>query len=96
MRGILQYLDTMPKPNRITPAHAGNTLYTLELVREMRDHPRTCGEYHCPKPNPRLKLGSPPHMRGIQADLCGERIDVGITPAHAGNTSTTTLIYVRL
>ena len=31
------------------------------------------------------KLGSPPPMRGIVLRLLGEALNLGITPAHAGN-----------
>ena len=45
MRGI--HIPSKPKSikDRITPAHAGNTLLRGRGSGKDKDHPRTCGEY---------------------------------------------------
>ena len=70
----------------ITPAHAGNTSCMRGRERYRRDHPRTRGEYVlfiCVEFNVQ---GSPPHTRGIPDQLFHRFRELGITPAHAGNT----------
>ena len=44
------------------------------------------GEYRTPKPRNGSRLGSPPHARGILANLPDSGSETGITPACAGNT----------
>ncbi len=71
---------------RISPAHAGNTQELIPAAACGTDQPRTCGEYKQPILLMRIRLGSAPHMRGIQQtrlQVPGRR---GISPAHAGNT----------
>ena len=69
---------------RITPAHAGKSLFYQAARKLCKDHPRPCGEkwpllgvYH-------ISAGSPPPMRG--KDMLEYAADIlnGITPAHAG------------
>ena len=75
-------------PDRITPAHAGNTWEVLITYSHSQDHPRTCGEHHLFPFICHHTLGSPPHMRGtLNRFGCDPHYD-RITPAHAGNTST--------
>ena len=51
------------------------------------DHPRTCGEKNKRVKRIELAKGSPPHMRG-KGSLRGLlRMQLGITPAHAGKSS---------
>ena len=72
----------------ITPAHAGKTHPMWSGCRARGDHPRACGE------NPIIEEiedgteGSPPRMRGKLMFRVPRRARVGITPAHAGKTST--------
>ena len=71
----------------ITPAHAGNTSKTRPRKVSKRDHPRTRGEYSMYLSAELWLPGSPPHTRGIRHVCEGGRDTAGITPAHAGNTS---------
>ena len=70
----------------ITPAHAGKRSSSNSTTTWTRDHPRVCGEKPYRSMQPRLCVGSPPHMRGkdiAKADLlCRDRI----TPAYAGKS----------
>ena len=70
----------------ITPAHAGNTRKGDCDGYSYWDHPRTRGEYYTLSAKITGDSGSPPHTRGIlllnRKTIC----QVGITPAHAGNT----------
>ena len=50
------------------------------------DQPRTCGEYPRPRRGRRRRNGSAPHMRGIPQSRGRWSGDIGISPAHAGNT----------
>ena len=50
--------------NRITPAHAGNSVSSTLRGSRSRDHPRTCGEQFVLAGASRKPIGSPPHMRG--------------------------------
>ena len=49
---------------RITPAHAGKSLFGLLSSAESGDHPRTCGEKWYNAAQSWNQMGSPPHMRG--------------------------------
>ena len=49
---------------RITPAHAGKSLWGLYLPCSERDHPRTRGEKSWILSCSNLMTGSPPHARG--------------------------------
>ena len=48
----------------ITPAHAGKSLYRIYTLRDLGDHPRTCGEKKEGEIGDLPITGSPPHMRG--------------------------------
>ena len=77
-----------PGRTGITPAHAGKTRKALNDAAPEWDHPRACGENTRKEDFPVFHQGSPPRMRGkhqILPDRSGWR---GITPAHAGKTST--------
>ena len=84
MRGKGHFSLKISSCMRITPAYAGKSGRSYNLVPSGQDHPRLCGE-KCQ----RLRLyqrhqGSPPPMRG-KADVVLNRIDrIGITPAYAG------------
>ena len=45
MRGIQRCWAKTQVPNRISPAHAGNTGTSAAPIRKSQDQPRTCGEY---------------------------------------------------
>ena len=73
--------------NRITPAHAGNSCVSDVSHRSCEDHPRTCGEQDSLYSLSLSLQGSPPHMRGTAPHYAVSRGCFGITPAHAGNSS---------
>ena len=73
--------------NGITPAHAGNTLHTITSSVSTWDHPRSRGEYLTFGLISREHQGSPPLTRGIRKGASIVKYQLGITPAHAGNTS---------
>ena len=79
--------------HRITPAYAGKRNLLMTYSRQIKDHPRLCGEKHilmsylCGIP------GSPPPMRGKVTLACSTFDLRGITPAYAGKrTGTRNLI----
>ena len=83
----LQYPRCGEQPGvRITPACAGTTAPLLGDLLRPRDHPRMCGDYKAEYLCTMNKLGSPPHVRGLQnlkeMFCCASRI----TPACAGTT----------
>ena len=70
----------------IIPAYAGNTPSGLSSARNVRDHPRVCGEHKYFAIAFAPYSGSSPRMRGT---LCGAGesfFNAGIIPAYAGNT----------
>ena len=64
-RGIPMTLLFTKFFNGITPAHAGNTSYCGSKKDNLRDHPRTRGEYDIWDLTFGYQEGSPPHTRGI-------------------------------
>ena len=72
----------------ITPACAGNSNFTHLCTRFPWDHPRVCGEQASKSVSKRLLIGSPPRVRGTALRCAGVQVDVGITPACAGNRTT--------
>ena len=71
----------------ITPAHAGTTNKTALYLSTVWDHPRSCGNHEVHLLHKLLGLGSPPLMREPPFILVNCCVDTGITPAHAGTTS---------
>ena len=72
----------------ITPAHAGKTSSRTPRTSRPRDHPRACGE-NLDIPFWKVStLGSPPRMRGKPKWSQKKKVAAGITPAHAGKTTT--------
>ena len=87
MRGkLFRHLVTLCH-HRITPAHAGKTLYCFEISPCKTDHPRTCGENVNHSFSLFRRGGSPPHMRGKRKFGRSAIARRRITPAHAGKTS---------
>ena len=73
---------------RITPACAGNRISHHYTHVRLRDHPRVCGEQtYFSRPFGQEK-GSPPRVRGTVRLSSGQLVQLGITPACAGNRST--------
>ena len=87
MRGTRFHRDAQGAKPGITPAHAGNTFLFGLMPFPRQDHPRTCGEHILRRELLIVLLGSPPHMRGTLFGFGKPGKIVGITPAHAGNTS---------
>ena len=70
----------------ITPADAGKTSGTSSVEPDYTDHPRGCGENPPEGSFLRMRLGSPPRMRGkLKYDFTQSKA-IGITPADAGKT----------
>ena len=84
MRGKVRNTVECAATRRITPAHAGKSEHVLSLHKSLRDHPRPCGEKAAAIEVSRLRLGSPPPMRGKGLIASHIPIPRGITPAHAG------------
>ena len=72
----------------ITPAHAGKRGFQCQKHGTDRDHPRTCGEKLLKSIWIGQSLGSPPRMRGKVVPKNAAITLAGITPAHAGKSST--------
>ena len=70
----------------IIPAHAGNTAAAIIQHCASKDHPRACGEHWMVRALTCSFAGSSPRMRGTLHELFISRLEVGIIPAHAGNT----------
>ena len=86
MRGTAGFIIGRYIHGGITPAHAGNSAFSMFGRVPVWDHPRTCGEQLCDTYGKRKSLGSPPHMRGTGALMSIGSFMLGITPAHAGNS----------
>ena len=70
MRGKVNRAREKPVPSRITPAYAGKSgMYTVRVLR-YEDHPRLCGEKLWYPYGARVKVGSPPPMRGKGTVVC--------------------------
>ena len=70
----------------ITPACAGKSSASSSSVHRSRDHPRVCGEKRKTGAVPAPLPGSPPRMRGKGQVSVFLRVFVGITPACAGKS----------
>ena len=90
MRGKLSHRARGLSAHGITPAHAGKTLGVAAPKCFCRDHPRACGENEQEKAGIFGEAGSPPRMRGKRARVQLRPLGQGITPAHAGKTSSRT------
>ena len=86
MRGTLRGSRLDALGTRIIPAHAGNTLGRSPPSRSNRDHPRACGEHFPLMLTWGALEGSSPRMRGTHKASFMGRVEIGIIPAHAGNT----------
>ena len=85
MRGISNALLPFDRDIRFTPAYAGNMRFFLRTALTEEVHPRVCGEYCILNTIFRLKIGSPPRMRGIFEVFAPLRTRHRFTPAYAGN-----------
>ncbi len=71
---------------RITPACAGNSIYSDVEEDSYKDHPRVCGEQAVEMVMERVEAGSPPRVRGTVEDVFDFTARGWITPACAGNS----------
>ena len=86
-RGICRMRVPDSPPDGLTPAYAGNIERLCCSSHRYWAHPRIRGEYIRTGMPTRLRIGSPPHTRGIY-DLLPEALcRLGLTPAYAGNIS---------
>ena len=79
----------------IIPACAGNTKHVIAKRQLHGDHPRMRGEHGSRWRSNRLFRGSSPHARGTPLVIRLSCESLGIIPACAGNTSSSTLISER-
>ena len=86
MRGTVNKKNFGERFEGITPAHAGNSLFPRPGGMPSWDHPRTCGEQNALISLYKRSQGSPPHMRGTGKQGEFSKLNVRITPAHAGNS----------
>ena len=86
MRGKLPFPRFYALCVRITPAHAGKTIFTNDISFFISDHPRACGENLACQFFISLTGGSPPRMRGKLELISLRFLQLRITPAHAGKT----------
>ena len=69
----------------LTPAYAGNIAELGEVTDAEEAHPRIRGEYLSTISKSLLKVGSPPHTRGILSFIISILHVPRLTPAYAGN-----------
>ena len=74
------------RPNRITPAYAGNTVSEIVENVLLEDHPRIRGKHSDGQHLLAVFRGSPPHTRETPIFSSSDRRVSRITPAYAGNT----------
>ena len=86
MRGKPPEYDEKKDAERITPACAGKTAGLAFRVREVKDHPRVCGENGAVRESDGAAMGSPPRVRGKPSESCAFLMSERITPACAGKT----------
>ena len=86
MRGKLRLVLDVGGPRRLIPAYAGKTVLDCDVGREIRAHPRVCGENNSGMVWTFSSSGSSPRMRG-KLDRCRPaRFRDGLIPAYAGKT----------
>ena len=84
MRGKVVRTPPVVVVNGITPAYAGKSLYHGLQPLFYGDHPRVCGEKGRIAARHRVRLGSPPRMRGKAQRVVAHLHQHRITPAYAG------------
>ena len=72
---------------RITPACAGNRICRCYYRKQLKDHPRVCGEQWPQRRWTWPAVGSPPRVRGTGTAPWMFLKTTRITPACAGNSS---------
>ena len=84
MRGKDQNLSDALENIGITPAYAGKRFLVKFIAGIIWDHPRLCGEKVVFAAIDNKSVGSPPPMRGKEADGSVNFDTKRITPAYAG------------
>ena len=79
----------------ITPACAGKSVRTCTLLFSPWDHPRMCGEKLTRKSAINCGSGSPPHVRGKDANKVLWMEKFRITPACAGKSHRRSNLHVQ-
>ena len=74
-------------PSGITPARAGKSNVQPEIIINLRDHPRACGEKTKARTCANHAEGSPPRVRGKVLPRTQNVRHAGITPARAGKST---------
>ena len=87
MRGTLFLRVHLHVPERIIPAHAGNSVDIDDIVWRGPDHPRACGELLWRTLLRGSRIGSSPRMRGTPWYRSCPVMRLRIIPAHAGNST---------
>ena len=90
MRGSPERASIDAFVNGIIPAHAGLTRQRLWCVAAGRDHPRACGAHTGSSCIGSTSPGSSPRMRGSPMKALHSVTSIGIIPAHAGLTASST------
>ena len=85
MRGTAAHRPLPQAQRGITPACAGNRLYSADSKAVFKDHPRVCGEQRGLTYDEAAEVGSPPRVRGTDPVGVANSMGMGITPACAGN-----------
>ena len=85
MRGKVQRQRMHARARRITPAYAGKRVRCSQQALPRTD-PRMCGEKHNRSYQQGLERGSPPHVRGKEAQEEWVEQVPRITPACAGKS----------
>ena len=86
VRGKVLILDDVPGVVGITPACAGKSKSKALSMMDTWDHPRMCGEKENFREPGRVRVRSPPRMRGKDSPENKEISGRGITPAYAGKS----------
>ena len=86
MRGKARKFHFTTSSSGITPAYAGKSFKETLAKSVFRDHPRLCGEKRCFGRQWRLRVGSPPPMRGKAWIVRKNSDSARITPAYAGKS----------
>ena len=77
-----------------SPPRMREVLYSdTDSIKFTKDHPRVCGKYKLQGSQQRRAEGSPPRMREVPSPELTARLYGGITPAYAGSTPKTCLLY---
>ena len=90
MRGAPAATGLYGPRDGIIPAYAGSTILQCSYMHVHKDHPRVCGEHSSGGAGCPVLLGSSPRMRGAQNYDRPSDDQLGIIPAYAGSTRSTT------